>query len=61
MSKRERRWKAVERRWIARFGEPPTLKTDPALIQRILDSESPRAAVTRSGAAGRDAEPKRGG
>jgi hypothetical protein len=39
MSKRERRWKAVERRWIARFGEPPTLKTDPALMQRILDSE----------------------
>jgi hypothetical protein len=39
MSKRARRLKVIERRWLERFGEPPTLRTDPDLMQRILDRE----------------------
>ena len=43
MSKRARRLKVIERQWTERFGEPPTLRTDPDLMQAILDREGGEA------------------
>jgi hypothetical protein len=42
MSKRDRKLRIIERRWLARFGEVPSLRTDPAIMQRILDSTPER-------------------
>jgi hypothetical protein len=49
MSKRERRLKVIERRWLARFGEPPSLRTDPTLMLRILDGAGPGPRQARPG------------
>ncbi|WGM38237.1 hypothetical protein [Caulobacter sp. NIBR1757] len=48
MSRRDRQIAAIERRWKARFGEPPSLRTDPELMLRILedDERKCRAAMT---------------
>jgi hypothetical protein len=42
MSRRQRKIEMIERLWFARFGEPPSLRTDPVLMQRILDSAGPK-------------------
>ncbi|HWA60071.1 MAG TPA: hypothetical protein VG939_01790 [Caulobacteraceae bacterium] len=42
MSRRNRLLRSIEQRWIARFGEPPTIRTDPALMLRILDDDERR-------------------
>jgi hypothetical protein len=39
MSKRDRKLKTIERRWIAQFGEPPSLRTDPWLMLQILEGD----------------------
>jgi len=49
MGKRDRWLKVIERRWLARFGEPPSLRTDPTLMLRILDSAGPGPAQKRPG------------
>jgi hypothetical protein len=36
MSRRQRLLTQVIDRWIRRFGEPPVLRTDPRLMERIL-------------------------
>jgi hypothetical protein len=36
MSKRQRVLRDIERRWIALFGEPPCIRTDPDLMLKIL-------------------------
>lgn len=41
MGKRQRRLDSIERRWRAQFGEPPSLLTDPDLMEEILDSAEP--------------------
>ena len=43
MSKRQRQVRSIEMRWIARFGEPPCIRTDPALMQRILEDDERRS------------------
>lgn len=42
MTRRQRKIQQIERRWKSRFGEPPSLRTDPALMQRILDEDERR-------------------
>ena len=39
MSRRLRKLTIIERRWRDRFGEPPSLRTDPALMLKILEAE----------------------
>jgi hypothetical protein len=39
MASRARKQKTIERRWRERFGEPPSLLTDPDLMLRILEAE----------------------
>lgn len=51
MSRRLRKLKVIERRWIARFGEPPSLLTDPLLMQRILDEPVPPPRAREAGLA----------
>jgi hypothetical protein len=52
MSERDRRLDAIERRWRAQFGEPPSLLTDPDLMEEILDTAEPssRTGAGRGGA-----------
>jgi hypothetical protein len=57
MSKRDRRLKVIERRWLARFGEPPSLRTDPALMLRILEGAGPGLAQKRPGLSAYGDEP----
>ena len=49
MGKRDRRLKIIERLWLARFGEPPSLRTDPVLMLRILDGAGPGPLKARPG------------
>jgi hypothetical protein len=35
---RRRKLQIIERRWFERFGEPPSLRTDPELMRRILEA-----------------------
>ena len=44
MASRARKQKTIERRWRERFGEPPSLLTDPDLMLRILDADILRSA-----------------
>jgi hypothetical protein len=44
MSKRKRFFERVEKRWIARFGEPPVLRTDPLLLLQIIEEDERRCA-----------------
>lgn len=39
MSRRHRKLAMIERRWRDRFGEPPSLRTDPDLMLRILEAD----------------------
>lgn len=39
MSRRLRKLAMIERRWRDCFGEPPSLRTDPELMLRILEAE----------------------
>ena len=41
MGRRKRRLDVIERRWRAQFGEPPSLLTDPDLMEEILDAAEP--------------------
>ncbi len=43
MSKRQRVMRDIERRWTALFGEPPCIRTDPALMLKILQDYERRA------------------
>ncbi|HYE44387.1 MAG TPA: hypothetical protein VEA44_01305 [Caulobacter sp.] len=43
MARRQRKLKSVERLWRERFGEPPSLRTDPDLMLRILEASGPKA------------------
>ena len=52
MNKRQRRLEVIERRWLARFGEPPTLRTDPELMEDILERACPAPKADRVGLAG---------
>ena len=45
MSKRKRFFERVEKRWVARFGEPPAIRTDPVLLLRILEEDEARSPV----------------
>lgn len=54
MSRRNRLIRRLEDRWIACFGEPPPIRTDPELMQAVLDeAEAERREATP--AMGRDA------
>lgn len=50
MKKRDQRLQGIEARWVARFGEVPTLRTDPGLMEEILDQAGP---LPESAGAGR--------
>ncbi|RYF90635.1 MAG: hypothetical protein EON95_16570 [Caulobacteraceae bacterium] len=39
MSRKDRQIATIERRWKARFGEPPSLRTDPELMLQILEAD----------------------
>ena len=43
MARRQRKLKSIERLWRERFGEPPSLRTDPDLMLRILETLAPSA------------------
>ena len=43
MARRQRKLKMIERRWLERFGEPPSLRTDPELMLKILEASAPQA------------------
>lgn len=51
MSRRNRLIRRLEDRWIASFGEPPPIRTDPELMLAILEEAE---------AARREAQPKLG-
>jgi len=40
MSRRARVLRTIQQRWVARFGEPPVILTDPSLMLSILESAS---------------------
>jgi len=42
MSRRNRLIRQLEARWIACYGEPPPIRTDPELMLRILDDMAAR-------------------
>ncbi|MFI4973541.1 MAG: hypothetical protein ACHP84_03265 [Caulobacterales bacterium] len=42
MSRRARTLLIIQQRWLARFGEPPAILTDPKLMLQILDSPGER-------------------
>ena len=44
MASRARKQKTIERRWRERFGQPPSLLTDPDLMLRILEAEERKAS-----------------
>lgn len=48
MAGRARKQKTIERRWRERFGEPPSLRTDPDLMLRILESSGPKPVPTKA-------------
>lgn len=39
MSRRNRLMRRLEQRWIACFGEPPSIRTDPELMMAVLREE----------------------
>ena len=45
MASRARKQKTIERRWRERFGQPPSLLTDPDLMLRILEAEERKASA----------------
>ena len=42
MSRRARNLRVIQMRWVARFGEPPPILTDPRLMLAILNSAGDR-------------------
>jgi hypothetical protein len=42
MSRRARSLRIIQLRWVARFGEPPPILTDPELMLSILNSAGER-------------------
>ena len=46
MSRRHRKIAMIERRWFIRFGEPPTIRTDPDLMLRILEEDERKTPRT---------------
>lgn len=44
MSRRQRKLRDIEQRWVALFGEPPSIRTDPVLMLRILKDYERRTA-----------------
>lgn len=53
MSRRNRLIRSVEARWIACYGEPPPIRTDPKLMLAVLNAamaEEARRAATREDA-----------
>jgi hypothetical protein len=58
MSRRDRLLRRLEQRWIACFGEPPSLRCDPDLMAELLDeAESRRERAGLSPAASQAAAP----
>ena len=51
MSRRNRMIRQLEARWIASFGEPPPIRTDPELMLAVLDDMLARDRATRRQAA----------
>ena len=45
MASRARKQKTIERRWRERFGEPPSLLTDPDLMLRILEADERKVSL----------------
>ena len=39
MSRRNRLLRSLEIRWVARFGEPPVIRTDPRLMEAVLEDD----------------------
>ena len=48
MSRRDRLLRRLEQRWIACFGEPPSLRCDPDLMTELLEEAESRAAPRRA-------------
>jgi hypothetical protein len=59
MSRRARNLRIIKLRWVARFGEPPPILTDPKLMLSILNSVVDRPAAPVRDLDG-DAEPPLG-
>jgi hypothetical protein len=55
MSRRNRLLRHLESRWIACFGEPPPILTDPDLMRAVLD-EVQAERVVAAAAADREAQ-----
>jgi hypothetical protein len=51
MSRRNRLIRQLEARWIACYGEPPPIRTDPELMLRVLDDMAARELEVRREAA----------
>lgn len=51
MSRRNRMIRQLEARWIASFGEPPPIRTDPELMLAVLDDVAARDRAARRDAA----------
>jgi hypothetical protein len=48
MSKRQKKQRSIEHRWMTVFGEPPFIRTDPDLMLQILETEERRRGPTTS-------------
>ena len=45
MSKRQRLFQSIERRWVVCFGEPPSIRADPGLMLRLLEERERAVAA----------------
>ena len=45
MSRRNRLLRQLEQRWIACYGEPPPIRTDPKLMLAVLETMAKEAAA----------------
>ena len=48
MSRRLRKLAIIERRWRDHFGEPPSIRTDPELMLRILEMDQRKVQPLRA-------------
>ena len=56
MSRRNRLIRHLEARWIACYGEPPPIRTDPELMLAVLNADMARNAPARDSKARQDVE-----
>jgi hypothetical protein len=45
MSRRNRLLRQLEQRWIASYGEPPPIRTDPKMMLAVLETMAAEAAA----------------